>query len=127
MSFAQRSSSRRPSTDTVVYGVGQRVYVSRSGATSHVDLMNDDGTAAVAKLLDGAEVMVVAWKPRGATGTRYCVRCTSDGREGWLAAANLRRALTGPSTAAASTPPTKTVVASPLGAGRNAKPRFGAR
>ena len=95
MSFA-RSPVRRSSTDTVVHAVGQRVYVSRTGsaANAHVDLMNDEGTTVIAALPDGTEVMIVAWKPRGATGTRYCVRCTSNDLEGWLAAANLRRGRT---------------------------------
>ena len=123
-----RSQDRRSSTDAVVHAVGQRVYVNRSGgAVAHVDLMNEEGTAPIARLADGAEVMIVAWKPRGATGTRYCVRCTADGVEGWLQAGNLRRARTATVTAAPAAPPAKPARApSPVDT-RNAKPRFGGR
>ena len=59
----------------------------------------NDGMIPVLHLLkslgyDGVEVMVMAWKPGGSNGTRYCVRSTGDGVEGWLAAVNLRRART---------------------------------
>jgi hypothetical protein len=42
---------------------------------------------------DGLEVEVIAWRPRGAVETRYCVRVRSTGAEGWLPAANLRTVL----------------------------------
>ena len=123
-----RSSERRSSTDTVVHAVGQRVYVNRSGAgVAHVDLMNEDGTAAIAKLADGIEVMIVAWKPRGATGTRYCVRCTADNVEGWLQAANLRRTQTVVPASAAPVVPARPARPPSLPDTRNAKPRFGGR
>jgi len=96
MSFV-RSPVRRPPNPrmTVVHAVGQRVYVARNASgPPQVELMDDGGTTPVTTLGDGAEVMVLAWRPRGSAGTRYCVRSTSDGREGWLAAANLRSSRT---------------------------------
>ena len=127
MSFA-RSGTRRSSTDTVVHAVGQRVYVNRLGTGFvHVDLMNDEGTTTIASLADGLEVMVVAWKPRGSTGTRYRVRCTHDGVEGWLAAANLRRTRAVASPALPSGPPAKSAPDSTASVAHDAKPRFGRR
>src|SRR5262249_58845287 len=41
-------------------------------------------------LADGTEVEILAWRPRGFHGTRYRVRATRDGLEGWLAVDNLR-------------------------------------
>jgi hypothetical protein len=127
MPFA-RSAGRRSPTDTVVHGVGQRVYVNCSGnGLAHVDLMNGEGTTVIASLADGTEVMVVAWKPRGAPGTRYCVRCTSDGVEGWLAAANLRRTRAVALPALPAGPPAKSAPDSTGSVARDAKPRFGRR
>ena len=126
MTFA-RSTIRRSSTDTIVHAVGQRVYVNRSGSSlAHVELMNDKGTTAVASLGDGVEVMVMAWKPGGSNGTRYCVRSTGDGVEGWLAAVNLRRGRT-----VAPSPPALPAQAAPVSrtfpAARDPKARFGRR
>lgn len=130
MSFV-RSSTRRPSglrTGTIVHAVGQRVYVARSGdGSARVNLMDDGGTTALAELVDGAEVMVVGWRPRGASGTRYCVRCTGDGREGWLAAANLRSARTVTPSPVESVPGAKSAAPSPPSGSRDSKPRFGQR
>jgi hypothetical protein len=133
-----RSTSRRSSTDAVVHAVGQRVYVNRLGSgLAQVDLMNDEGTTPIATLADGVEVIVVAWKPRGSAGTRYRVSCASDGLEGWLAAANLRRtrAVAPPpvvpvspaKSAAASMASSKSAVASMASPARDSKPRFGGR
>jgi len=55
-----------------------------------VTLTDSDGTTPLATVADGAEVEIVAWQPRGAGGTRYRIKATSGGMQGWLAAANLR-------------------------------------
>src|SRR5262245_14889666 len=135
MSFMRSPGSRRSSTDAVVHAVGQRVYVNRVGnGLGQVDLMNEQGTTPIAALADGVEVMVVAWKPLGATGTRYRVSRTSDGLEGWLAAANLRRtravappAVVPASAANSSASARSTAPAPRASAPRDAKPRFGGR
>jgi hypothetical protein len=55
-----------------------------------VTLTDDHGNPITPTLRDGAEVEVVAWRPRGAAGTRYRVRGAGDGVDGWLAADELR-------------------------------------
>jgi hypothetical protein len=73
-----------------VFAVGQRVSVKASGSFPlRVTLMDESGKAARGNLADGAEVEVLAWRPGGSRGTRYCVRCTGSGIEGWLAVASL--------------------------------------
>ena len=74
-----------------VFAVGRRVYVACAGERlAHVALTDDGGADAQTRLADGTEVEILAWRPRGSHGTRYRVRATRDGREGWLAVDNLR-------------------------------------
>ena len=127
MSFL-RSTVRRSSTDKIVHAVGQRVYVNGSGSgIEQVDLMNHLGTKALGRLEDGVEVMVMAWRPQGSTGTRYHVRCTGDGVEGWLAAANLRRARTLPLQLPAAGPPATSAPRTTASPARDPKLPFGRR
>src|SRR5262249_53079287 len=78
-------------TQASVFAVGRRVYVSCAGAgLARVAWTNDPGAEAQTRLADGTEVEILAWRPRGSHGTRYRVRATRDGREGWLAVDNLR-------------------------------------
>ncbi len=74
-----------------VLSVGRRVFVNcpreRSG---RVVLTDDAGRTAPHSLADGAEVEIVAWRPRGSGGTRYRVHATRDGLEGWLSVDDLR-------------------------------------
>jgi hypothetical protein len=135
MSFA-RSQVRRPSgprSGAVVHAVGQRVYVASSpGGSARVELTDEGGTTTVGTLVDGTEVMVVAWRPRGSTGTRYSVRSTTEGLEGWLAAINLRSTrVAAPAPAAAAAAPPGKVVAAPIPPrgtdATDSKARFGRR
>ena len=81
----------RPRSSSPVLAVGHRVLVSCPGNGTHgVTLTDSDGTTPLATVADGAEVEIVAWQPRGAGGTRYRIKATSGGMQGWLAAANLR-------------------------------------
>src|SRR5215831_5026941 len=74
-----------------VFAVGRRVYVACVGERlAHVTLTDEGGADARTVLADGTEVEILAWRPRGSRGTRYRVRATRDGREGWLAVDNLR-------------------------------------
>ena len=78
-------------TQASVFAVGRRVYVSCAGERlARVALTDDTGADAQTRLADGTEVEILAWRPRGSHGTRYRVRATRDGREGWLAVENLR-------------------------------------
>ena len=93
MPFSQ--SFRRPSPARAsgrVLSVGRRVYVARSeDGPACVSLTDDAGANVLATLADGNEVEILAWRPRG-SGTRYRVRSTRDGLEGWLGVGNLRSA-----------------------------------
>ena len=108
-SFRAPASSRKR---TSVFAVGRRVYVACSrDLAPQVALKDDAGvvTRGGGSLRDGAEVEILAWRPRGFGETRYRVRSTDTGLEGWLAGDNLRATLvavappeeTSPSTVAA--------------------------
>jgi len=74
-----------------VFAVGRRVYVASAGdGLTHVALTDDAGADARTHLTDGTEVEILAWRPRKFDGTRYRVRVTREGFEGWLAGDNLR-------------------------------------
>src|SRR5262245_64370091 len=74
-----------------VFAVGRRVYVACAGdGLAHLALTDDAGADAQTRLAHGTEVEILAWRPRGSHGTRYRVRVTREGREGWLAVENLR-------------------------------------
>jgi len=57
---------------------------------AHVALTDDADADALARLADGTAVEILAWRPRGSDGTRYRVRSTRNGLEGWLAVDSLR-------------------------------------
>jgi hypothetical protein len=58
------------------------------GREHRASLFDDKGTL-LGSLIDGAELEVVGWMPRGAA-TRYHVRATHTALSGWIDAANLR-------------------------------------
>ena len=127
MSFA-RSTVRRASADTIIHAVGQRVYVNHQGSgLRYVELTDDGGTTAIGRLEDGVEVMVMAWRPRGSKGTRYYVRCTSDGLEGWLGATEVRRSRTVALESADAGSSAQSAPAATVSSGHDRKPRFGGR
>lgn len=77
-----------------VFAVGSRMYIACAGGPrARVTLTDEGGATSVASVTDGTEVDIVAWRPRGSHGTRYCVRSSREGFEGWLPAVNLRRSL----------------------------------
>ena len=74
-----------------VFAVGRRVFIACATArVSSVPLTDDSGATACGSLRNGAEVEIVAWRPLGSRGTRYLVRSSSKGIEGWLGAADIR-------------------------------------
>jgi hypothetical protein len=128
--FSHRSF-RRPSpvrAGAFVLAVGRRVYVARSeDGPARVTLTDDAGAKDLATLTDGNEVEILAWRPRG-SGTRYQVRSTGDGREGWLAVGNLRGTPLAVSRAATARAPSVTASALPRAKETaNSGRRFGQR
>jgi hypothetical protein len=80
----------QPRQAKAALSAGRRVFVNCPGVSQGVALIDDEGKS-VARLADGAEVEILAWRPRG-SGTRYRVQSTRDHAEGWLAADELRAA-----------------------------------
>ncbi len=76
-----------------VLSVGRRVFVNSPGGPGKTVELTDDAGCSSAVLTDGTEVEIVAWRPRGSTGTRYRVQGTDGGIEGWLGIENLRPGL----------------------------------
>jgi hypothetical protein len=108
-----------------VFAVGRRVYVAGAGDRSARVTLTDGAERPLASLSDGAEVTILAWLPGWAGTTRYCVRVTDSGLEGWLHVGDLR----GTSNAISSPPavPPPPVVRPTLGAGPSGRSgrRFG--
>ena len=86
-----RPVPRPPARSLPVMAVGQRVFVNSAGSHSgSVTLTDVSGKiASTVHLADGIEVEVIAWRPGGASDTRYRVR-EPRGADGWLPAENLR-------------------------------------
>lgn len=94
---SSRRSVPRPPRLAIVLAVGQRVFVNSTDRPSRPVALGDESGKLLTgvRLIDGAEVEVLAWRPRGAVDTRYRVRAL-DGADGWLPAGNLRMALVPP-------------------------------
>ena len=97
MAFTSSRRSIAPPRLRVVLAVGQRVFVNSSDVPPRPVALGDENGKLFsgASLIDGVEVEVVAWRPRGPSDTRYRVRA-ADGADGWLAAGNLRKSLVPP-------------------------------
>ena len=99
---AEPRPSRSPGS---ILSIGRRVFVNcPDDPTRGVALMDDAGRALAPRLTDGASVEVVAWRPRGRSGTRYRVRATTGLVDGWLGAEELR-ATAEPGPAVGAPPP----------------------
>ena len=105
MSYRSRSGPRPSSRSAPVMAIGRRVFVNaaagRSGSVVLGDVNGDNDSAILA---DGTEVEVIAWRPRGATNTRYRVR-SPLGVDGWLSAESLRQVLVPPPPVESPAPP----------------------
>ena len=91
MPFPSRNP-RKPTTSGnagPIFGVGRQVFVHCPGGREDRTALFDDKGGVLGSLIDGAEVEVLAWLPRG-SATRYLVRATHTELSGWLGAANLR-------------------------------------
>jgi hypothetical protein len=84
-----------PPRSSPTIAVGQRVFVNcPGGPTGSVGLVDVTGKILSAvQLADGAEVEVIAWRPRVEGDAHYRVRSSSNGADGWLPAGNLRKVL----------------------------------
>ena len=109
----------RPAT---ILSIGRRAYVNCRG---RVALADDDGRLSENSLADGAEVEIVAWRPRGAGGTRYRVHARQGGHEGWLAADALRH--TAAAVANEPAPEPKPTASPPRPLPRDTHRKFGQR
>ena len=95
-----------------IFAAGHRVFVTCGKAQRGVTLTDGASAAVLGTLVDGAEVEILAWQPRGPAGTRYRIRPVAGGVEGWLGATNLRPPVTPeppPPVARAVPPPTRSV------------------
>jgi hypothetical protein len=61
-----------------------------AGGPSKVTLMDALATVAHGTIAHGACVEILAWQPAGPLGTRYRVRSSKDGLEGWLSGRQLQ-------------------------------------
>lgn len=84
----------------MVLAVGATVFVNCAPGDTAVVLTDDAGLPISSGLMDGSEVQVLAWRPRGAAGTRYRVRVRRDGADGWVGARQLRATASAPMPAA---------------------------
>jgi len=74
-----------------VLAVGWRVLVASPAGKGHrVELTDSEGTTTVTSLPHGAEVEILAWRPRRSGATMYRVQPTSGGKEGWVSGASLK-------------------------------------
>jgi hypothetical protein len=89
MPFPARSPRNLAGNSGPVFGIGRQLFVNCPGGREDRAPLHDEKGAVVGSIVDGTEVEVVAWTPRG-TATRYLVRATRVERSGWIGAANLR-------------------------------------
>ena len=110
-----------------VFAVGRRVFVAGAGdRLARATLTDEAGKMPLESLGDGTEVAILAWRPALAGATRYRVRATDSGFEGWLPVGNLR------GTKAAIPASTTAVLPSPIDSapariGESEGRRFGQR
>ena len=105
MAFPSSRRSIAPPRLKIVLAIGQRVFVNSPDVPPRPVALGDESGKLFsgASLIDGVEVEVMAWRPRGPSDTRYRVRA-ADGADGWLAAGNLRKSLVPPPSPSSTTP-----------------------
>jgi len=87
----QPATSRSTRSQGSIISIGRRVFVNCPDDPKRgVALTDDAGRSLTPRLADGAVVEVVAWRPRGRSGTRYRVRAATGQVDGWLGAEELR-------------------------------------
>ena len=90
-----RSLPQSPRRALPSIAIGRRVFVDCAESDSGTLFLGDETGKVISaqRVADGLEVEVIAWRPRGANGTRYRVRVPSTGADGWLPADKLRKLL----------------------------------
>ena len=112
-------ASRAPN-DGPILAAGWRVVVTSPVAgTKRVSLTDSDATTVLATVAAGIEVEILAWQP-GARGTRYRVRSTQGGVEGWVGAASLKPRLRAPASVAAGPAASSARMRMPVSGSKNA-------
>ena len=114
MAFS-RGSFRAPAPArprVAVFAVGRRLHVACAADRSERATLTDADDRPLTTLSDGAEVAILAWRPGWSGNTRYRVRVTDSGLEGWLPVGNLR-GTDAASPSATSAPPTSAVPSAP--------------
>lgn len=86
-----------PRTKVAVFAVGRNVYVT-CATTARATLTDETGKSPLGSLSDGTEVAILAWRPGSGDATRYRVRTSVSGADGWLPVGNLRGTKTAPPT-----------------------------
>ena len=115
-----------PRVRVAVFAVGRRVYIHGAARSASVTL-SDTADGPLVSLSDGTEVTILAWRPNWAGTTRYCVRVTDSGLEGWLPVGDLRGSKTAISSSPAE-PPRPVARAAVRGESSGSSPRrFGQR
>jgi len=103
-----RAPFRAPAAPHVrfaVFAVGRRAYIAGANGRSAGVTLTDDHERPLASLSEGAEVVILAWRPGWKGTTRYCVRLIDSGLEGWLPVSELRGTKDAISSPPAATPP----------------------
>jgi len=121
--FSQARASRS-GNDGPIHAVGWRVVVTHPGGGSkRVTLTDREATSALDTVAAGAEVEILAWHP-SAKGTRYRVRSTDGGVEGWVGAASLKSRPRPPSSAGTGTAAPSAHVKIPVRGPKDAAPQI---
>ena len=118
-----RARASHPPNDGPVHAAGWRVVVTcPGGGSKRVTLTDSDATTALDTVAAGVEVEILAWQP-STKGTRYRVRSTDGGVEGWIGAASLKPRLRPPSSAVAGTAAPSARMKMPVRGPKDAPPR----
>ncbi len=86
---APRKSATSSGNGGAVLSIGRQAFIHCTGGAGERTALFDEKGAGVGDVIDGLEVEIVGWMPRGAA-TRYLVRSIRTDAVGWIGLANLR-------------------------------------